>query len=74
MLIEKENNMEKSVVVGNIFIDMRSGLACIVKEIKLVAVNSFFIVLRYKDNSEYTFEGNSLNIFFADFVKVKTEF
>ena len=44
--------MQKTIAVGNTFIELESGLHCKVREIQLVNNDEFHIVLRFKDNTE----------------------
>jgi hypothetical protein len=66
--------MEKTIAVGNVFIELESGLHCRVREIQLADTNQVHIVLRYKDNTEMVFKGSSYDSFVEKFVRVPTEF
>ena len=66
--------MEKTIAVGNTFIELETGLHCKVREIQLADNDEFHIVLRYKDNTEMVFKGSSYDSFVEKFVRVPTEF
>ena len=66
--------MEKSIAVGNVFIELESGLHCKVREIQLVDNDEFNIFLRFKENTETVFRGSSFVQFIEKFVRVPTEF
>jgi hypothetical protein len=66
--------MEKTIAVGNTFIELETGLHCKVREIQLADNDEFHIVLRYKDNTETVFKGSSYDSFVEKFVRVPTEF
>lgn len=66
--------MEKTIAVGNVFIELESGLHCKIREIQLVETNEFHIILRFKDNTEIFFRGSSFAQFVEKFARVPTEF
>jgi hypothetical protein len=66
--------MEKTIAVGNVFIELESGLHCRVREIQLADTNEFYIILRFKDNAETVFKGSSYVQFVEKYVRVPTEF
>ena len=66
--------MEKTIAVGNVFIELESGQHCKVREIQFLDTNEFHIVLRFKDNTETFFRGSSFNDFIEKFERVQTEF
>ena len=66
--------MEKTIAVGNVFIELESGLHCKVREIQLVDNDKFHIFLRFKDNTETFFRGSSFAQFIEKFVRVPAEF
>ena len=66
--------MQKTIAVGNVFIELESGLHCKVREIQLVDNDEFNIILRFKDNNETVFRGSSYAQFVEKFVRVPTEF
>ena len=66
--------MEKTIAVGNVFIELESGLHCKVREIQLVNNNEFHIILRFKDNTEIFFRTSSYDNFVEKFVRIPTEF
>ena len=66
--------MEKTIAVGNVFIELETGLHCRVREIQIVDTNEFYIILRFKDNTETFFRTSSYDSFVEKFVRVPTEF
>jgi hypothetical protein len=66
--------MQKTIAVGNTFIELESGLHCKVREILIVNNDEFHIVLRFKDNTEIFFRASSYDNFVEKFVRVPTEF
>jgi hypothetical protein len=66
--------MGKTIAVGNVFIELESGLHCRVREIQLADTNEFYIILRFKDNTETFLRTSSYVQFVEKFVRVPTEF
>lgn len=66
--------MEKTIAVGNVFIELGSGLHCKVREIQIVDTNEFQVILRYKGNTEIFFRGSSFAQFVEKFARIPTEF
>jgi hypothetical protein len=66
--------MEKTIAVGNVFIELESGLHCRVREIQLADTNQVHIILRFKDNTETVLRTSSYGQFIEKYVRVPTEF
>ena len=66
--------MEKTIAVGNVFIELESGLHCRVREIQLADTNQVHIILRFKDNTETVLRTSSYAQFVEKYVRVPTEF